>query len=344
MEVNQKEINAVLTKLDEKYKGQSKFWHSLFFVFRDSFICYLIYTFCYANVNYLLYSGLMGTAMTGLWVIGHECGHGAFGDNWLQNDFFGFIIHSALLVPYFSWKYSHNKHHKYTNHLILGESHVPATKRSYPALRKMLGDDSFAIFDILMHLFIGWPLYLIYNFSGGRTQSDMKSKLVQGIDKSHFTSRSQVMKPTFKVELSTLGCLTTIGLLIYYQMVTAYIGPYLVTNAWLVLYTWLQHTHPDVPHYGPEDFTFLKGALSTLDRPYPWLIDQMHHHIGTTHVLHHVNYSIPHYRAEEYTREIKKVLGDAYLFDNTPIWKAAFIAARKCVYVEGLTGTQYYKH
>ena len=29
-----------------------------------------------------------------------------------------------------------------------------------------------------------------------------------------------------------------------------YIAPYLVTNGWLVLYTWLHHTHPDVPHMG----------------------------------------------------------------------------------------------
>jgi fatty acid desaturase len=345
MEPNQKEINAVISRLDEKYKGQSKIWTSLAFVFRDAFISYLIYAFCYNNVNYTLYSGLMGTSAFGLWVIGHECGHGAFGDNWLQNDVFGFVIHSALLVPYFSWKYSHNKHHKYTNHLVLGETHVPKTRseQKYILFRKWLGKDAFAIVLIFVGLLIGWPKYIFYYSVSGRTQTDLTSKLVKGVNKSHFTSASQVMKPSWKIELSTLGCLTTIGLLVYYNLVHAYFGPYLVVNAWLVLYTWLHHTHPDVPHYGPEDFTFLKGALSTVDRPYPWLIDQMHHHIGTTHVLHHVNSSIPHYRAEEYTREIKKVLGPAYLFDNTPIWKAAFITARKCVYVEGLTGTQYYK-
>ncbi len=144
--------------------------------------------------------------------------------------------------------------------------------------------------------------------------------------------------------MSTIGCLTTIGLLLYYNLVREYVGPYLVVNAWLVLITWLQHTHPNIPHYGADEFTFLKGALSTVDRPYPWLIDHLHHHIGTTHALHHINYSIPHYRAQEYTREIKKVLGAEYNFDNTPIWKAALIASKKCVYVEGLNGVQYYKH
>ena len=86
--------------------------------------------------------------MTGLWVIAHECGHGfsyfpiiiymykdiycniinsAFSDSELVNDIVGLSLHSFLLVPYFGWKYTHAKHHKYTNHLIHGETHVPAT-------------------------------------------------------------------------------------------------------------------------------------------------------------------------------------------------------------------------
>jgi fatty acid desaturase len=87
----------------------------------------------------------------------------------------------------------------------------------------------------------------------------------------------------------------------------------------------------------------LKGALSTIDRPYPYIIDELHHHIGTTHVLHHMNYSIPHYRAVEYSKEIKKVLGDCYLYDPTPIHEAIFRTTRECVYVDSLEGTQYYK-
>ena len=35
-----------------------------------------------------------------------------------------------------------------------------------------------------------------------------------------------------------------------WPVVALYVGPYMVTNAWLVLYTWLQHTDVDVPHYG----------------------------------------------------------------------------------------------
>lgn len=44
-----------------------------------------------------------GAVCTGLWVIAHECGHGAFSATPIVNDVVGFVVHSALLVPYYSW-------------------------------------------------------------------------------------------------------------------------------------------------------------------------------------------------------------------------------------------------
>jgi omega-6 fatty acid desaturase (delta-12 desaturase) len=59
-----------------------------------------------------------GLTWTGIWVLAHECGHGGFvAQEWL-NDTVGFIFHTVLYVPYFSWKFSHAKHHHYTNHMV----------------------------------------------------------------------------------------------------------------------------------------------------------------------------------------------------------------------------------
>lgn len=78
-------------------------------------------------VGWLFYAFWMGTIMTGPWVVGHECGHGAFSPSQTWNDIVGFVTHQALLVPYFAWQYTHAKHHRRTNHLTEGESHVPST-------------------------------------------------------------------------------------------------------------------------------------------------------------------------------------------------------------------------
>jgi len=51
-------------------------------------------------------------------VLAHECGHGGFSAYEWINDLVGFVLHTALYVPYFSWKFSHAKHHHYTNHMV----------------------------------------------------------------------------------------------------------------------------------------------------------------------------------------------------------------------------------
>lgn len=44
-----------------------------------------------------------GAVCTGIWVIAHECGHQAFSKWQVVNDGVGLAMHTALLVPYYSW-------------------------------------------------------------------------------------------------------------------------------------------------------------------------------------------------------------------------------------------------
>tara|TARA_B100001989_G_C24497969_1_gene443241 strand:- start:95 stop:1180 length:1086 start_codon:yes stop_codon:yes gene_type:complete len=348
----QKNINNVLSK----YSSPPCFKTSMQYLLTNCVYALLVLGCTILLENYMnpyllfiLYSVVMGTVCMGLWVLGHECGHGAFGSNTFQNDIVGYILHSSLLVPYFSWKYSHEKHHKYCNHLTLGETHVPFVKKDLSPtvkLHNIIGDDAFAIFNLINHLIFGWPAYLFSNVTGGRKQIDLKTDIDNNKWKDHFHSNSQVMKKTWRIELSTIGCITTLYTVINslgWSSLFWYFGPYLVINMWLVVYTWLQHTHPDVPHYGNDSFTFLKGALSTIDRPYPKIIDDLHHHIGSTHVMHHLKYSIPHYRAQQCTKELKIILQKHYRFDSTPILESLLKTAKSCHYVDDITGIQKYK-
>lgn len=66
---------------------------------------------------YAVYPYLAGLPLTGLWVLAHECGHGAFSTNKLVAHPVGFIIHSALMSPYFAWRSSHGRHHQFANNI-----------------------------------------------------------------------------------------------------------------------------------------------------------------------------------------------------------------------------------
>ncbi|RWV78399.1 hypothetical protein GW17_00060640, partial [Ensete ventricosum] len=71
-----------------------------------------------------IYWVVEGCVLTGVWVIAHECGHHAFSDYSLLDDVVGLVLHSALLVPYFSWKYSHRRHHSNTGSMDRDEVFV----------------------------------------------------------------------------------------------------------------------------------------------------------------------------------------------------------------------------
>ncbi|MDA1050386.1 MAG: fatty acid desaturase [Planctomycetota bacterium] len=288
---------------------------------------------------WIAYALVTGTVATGCWVIAHECGHRAFTrHNWLQ-DTIGFTLHSALLVPYFSWQRSHALHHARTNHLDEGETFVPirdttAAGKVWAKWRDVVGDEAFAVFVMLFRFLIGWPLYLMTGASGGPAR---------GITNHFWPARpfSAAMFPgkwRTKVWLSTLGVLATLGVLGWWvyaagaivPVLALYAGPYLVVNFWLVLYTWLQHTDVDVPHFEDDEWSWVLGAFMTIDRPYGRVLDFLHHRIGSTHVAHHIDARIPHYHAKRATEALKRAFPDLYLYDPTPIPKALWRIAANC--------------
>jgi omega-6 fatty acid desaturase (delta-12 desaturase) len=224
-----------------------------------------------------------------------------------------------------------------------------------------LGEGFFVVVDVVMMLTLGWPIYLLVNVTGGETnwQGSVGSKTILNVAMgkfSHFSGfNSELFPPNWvqRVNISAAGVIAFLAGLGYWAskssvqtVVCWYFLPYLVTNAWLVGYTFLQHTHEDVPHFSGEAYSWLRGALCTIDRPYSPLINHLHHNIGSTHVLHHLNSRIPSYHADEATEAIKKVLQPLglYRYDGRPVWKAMFYANKDCKYIESVAkGVYFYK-
>lgn len=90
----------------------------------------------------------------------------------------------------------------------------------------------------------------------------------------------------------------------------------------------------DVPHFTGKNWNYIKGAFMTIDRPYGKVFDFLHHRIGSTHVVHHIDCTIPHYRAKAATEAIKKTFPDCYLYDPTPIPEVVWRVSTECIAVE----------
>lgn len=203
------------------------------------------------------YSAVTGTVAMGLWVLAHECGHGAFSKNKTIQDTVGYCLHSLFLVPYYSWQRSHAVHHQYTNHMELGETHVPEplvdkSEGSYArrnAIVQKLGAKGilgYGALQMFLHLGVGWPAYLLIGATGGSargmtnhywpdpltTPKQPKKELFPG------NWKAKVFKSDIGVGVVAAAAITLAFCNGLHQMMALYGGPLIVVNAWLVLYTW----------------------------------------------------------------------------------------------------------
>lgn len=76
--------------------------------------------------------------------------------------------------------------------------------------------------------------------------------------------------------------------------------------------TYLHHTHPSVPKYTSESWTFLRGATATIDRDFSFIGTHFFHHISSDHVTHHLFSRIPHYYSPVASKAIIPLLGRHY--------------------------------
>lgn len=294
-----------------------------------------------------LYWYAQGCVMTGVWVIAHECGHRAFSPSLAVNDMVGWVLHSALLVPYHSWRISHRNHHSNTCSMEHDEVFVPIEKKDFKQqVALALSETPLAtLWFCFVTLVLGWPGYLLANFSGPKKYSSKPN--------SHFAINSALFcgESAYQIFMSDVGMVGALAAIYFasqafgFQAVAAYyLVPYLVVNFHLVLITFLQHTDTYIPHYRSQEFTFMRGALSTVDRSFGWLLDHTFHHISDTHVMHHLYYNMPFYNAVKATKIIRDKLGPFYLRDDTPIPLALWNSASKCKFVEDEGDIVFYKN
>nr|GMC84352.1 delta(12)-fatty-acid desaturase FAD2-like [Ipomoea batatas] len=279
-----------------------------------------------------LYWICQGCVLTGVWVIAHECGHHAFSDYQWLDDTVGLILHSALLVPYFSWKYSHRRHHSNTGSLERDEVFVPKKKSGMKWYSKYLSNPPGRAFMLLVQLTLGWPLYLMFNVSGRpyprfACHYDPYSPIYSDRE------RAQIFLSDAGIFAVTYGLYRLVAAKGLPWVLCVYGVPLLIVNGFLVLITFLQHTHPSLPHYDSSEWDWVRGALSTVDRDYG-ILNKVFHNITDTHVAHHLFSTMPHYHAMEATKAIKPILGEYYQFDGTPVFNAMFREVKECMYVE----------
>lgn len=276
-------------------------------------------------LTWAAYGYLQGLFFVGIWILAHEGGHGALYSSNAANNAAGFVLHSVLMVPYFSWKYTHARHHRYHNHMEKDTAFVPHREGEKTLAKKvadMLGHTEDAplyhLALLILHQTFGWQAYMLSYASGGSASTPGKTSSFI-LWNSHFnpeagiwtkSQRLAILASTFGVAAVFIGlCIlgTHIGMT---NVLLLYGVPYMWVNNWLgkccsiltinfllgilmeeknaVAITYLHHTHPDNQHFEADRWNYTDGALETVDRPFGFIGKHIFHGIIDCHVVHHL--------------------------------------------------------
>jgi omega-3 fatty acid desaturase (delta-15 desaturase) len=267
-----------------------------------------------------------GFFMWCIFVVGHDCGHSTFSDYWLVNDVIGHITHSSILVPYYPWRLSHQRHHMHHNHIDNDYSHpwITPEKIELPEYSnaKNLEENPWirGLFP-----FFGWPVYLLglpdgSHFFPFKNAPFPDQRLFGEKTPARESAKCLVSTATVAAFAITLYRALDGDLWLMFQY---YYAPVLVFGWWLVCVTFLQHHEHDSVVYNDSNWSFALAAFETVDRRFGWGIDTLHHHITDGHVAHHLFFTqIPHYNLPLATAGITSYLKEqkidcVYKFENT---------------------------
>ena len=313
-------LKEALKKIDLS-KFRPSFRESFFYLFVDLLLLTLVLTAIYSAtqsgyyiLSFLL-SLLAGNLFFALWVLGHDCGHGSFSSSKAVNNVTGFCLHHFMITPYWAWKKSHHKHHKFTGDLERDESFVPITKGNAESVLGATKHNKKSFFMVrffnLITFFTGFNFH-VYTHYNPFTKC------------SHFLPNTAFLNKDDNkwIYLGTVFAITFLSALVYLtvktpvMMLFIYWLPLMVCFHILSFVTLMQHHHKtDSKWYYSQDWTRLEGALNTFDYRYGafnLIVSKLHHNIANFHVIHHIYASIPHYRLEAATKELLAQLDADY--------------------------------
>ncbi|GGE08221.1 omega-6 fatty acid desaturase (delta-12 desaturase) [Gemmobacter megaterium] len=238
---------------------------------------------------------LNGAFLVRIFIIQHDCGHGAFLKNRKAQDWVGRVLGVLTLTPYAVWRRAHSLHHATHGNLDqrgIGDV-LTLTIEEYRA-RSPLGRLMYRLYRHPLVLFVLGPSYLFI----------LQNRLPFGLMNSGWRYWTSAMGTNAMIGIA-LGLIIWFGgllpvLLIFLptSVIAATIG------VWLF---YVQHQFEETHWSRGEDWQLHDAALEgsshyVLPQPLRWLSGN----IGIHHV-HHLYSRIPFYRLTEVIREHREL-------------------------------------
>lgn len=247
-----------------------------------------------------------GTALTGWFVIGHDCGHRSFSNRKWVNNWLGHIMFLPLLYPFHSWRIGHNTHHRYTNNLDLDTAWVPFSPEFYESLSPALQKGYLALrgrFWFVASVAHWFNYHFDWRIFNPQDQKCVRRSVLLVVITAAIV---------FPVMFATLG---------FWGWVKFWLMPWLGYHFWMSTFTLVHHTHPDIAFHPADTWNEAEAQLSgTVHCQYPAWVERFCHDINV-HVPHHLSTAIPSYRLREAYALIKEKWGDRCFPEQKFSWE-----------------------
>ncbi|AFZ45515.1 Delta-12 acyl-phospholipid desaturase [Halothece sp. PCC 7418] len=247
---------------------------------------------------------LTGTALTGWFVIAHDCGHRSFAKKPWVNDVVGHLFLLPLIYPFHSWRVLHNIHHQHTNKLMVDNAWHPWLIEEYEEAPKLL--------RLITSLIYGrfWWLGSIMHWA-----------------RYHFNPSLVVPREQKKMQLSI--AITAGFALIFFPtlflttgiwgVIKFWLMPWLVYHFWMSTFTLVHHTDTDIQFRPESTWNEVEAQLSgTVHCTYPRWVEFLCHDINV-HIPHHLSVAIPSYNLRLAHKSLTENWGD-YLKERQFSW------------------------
>lgn len=236
-----------------------------------------------------------GTALTGWFVIGHDCAHRSFAKRRWVNDLVGHFFMMPLIYPFHCWRILHDYHHLHTNKVEVDNAWDPWKP------------ENFQDANLVVQLFYKairtrfWWVGSIFHWSL------LHFKL------SNFAQRDH-QKVKFSIALVVIFAAITFPTLIYttgiWGFVKFWLMPWLVYHFWMSTFTIVHHTIPEIQFRPAAEWKAGEAQLKgTVHCDYPRWVEILCHDINV-HIPHHLSVAIPSYNLRKAHASVQKNWGN----------------------------------
>jgi acyl-lipid omega-6 desaturase (Delta-12 desaturase) len=246
-----------------------------------------------------------GTALTGFFVIAHDCGHRSFANRRWVNDLVGHTLLLPLIYPFHCWRYLHDRHHAKTNMVTVDNAWDPWELEAFQSTNILVRWFYQAIRGRL------WWIGSIFHWG------------ILHFDTKQFTDRERD-NAVFSMRVVIIFAILFFPTLIYFTgfwgLIKFWFLPWMVYHFWMSTFTIVHHTDPDIqfvyPHQWNQALAQLEG---TVHCTYPRWVEILCHDINV-HIPHHISTAIPSYNLRKVHASLQENWSDYDLKETSFSW------------------------